>query len=107
MDCIPPNPKRVGYIDPIHGSLDVSLYMGSHIHQHPPGRLNYQRSGVQNWTTRKPTQHPPGSLNNRRSGVQDWTGSKYKGQIPPPPPQPQLATRYVEAGAKLREGRGG
>ena len=24
-----------------------------------------------------------------------------------PPPQPQLATGYVEAGAKLREGRGG
>jgi len=28
--CIPPNPRRVGYIDPIHGPL----YMGSHIHQH-------------------------------------------------------------------------
>ena len=29
---------------------------------------------------------------------------EYKGQIPP---QPQLATGYVEAGAKLRESRGG
>ena len=29
---------------------------------------------------------------------------EYKGQIPP---QPQLATGYVEAGSKLREGRGG
>ena len=36
MDCIPPNPRRVGYIDPIHGPLDRPLYMGSHIHQHPP-----------------------------------------------------------------------
>ena len=27
--CIPPNPRRVGYIDPIDGPL----YMGSHIHQ--------------------------------------------------------------------------
>ena len=27
--CIPPNPRRVGYIVPIHGPL----YMGSHIHQ--------------------------------------------------------------------------
>ena len=25
MACIPPNPRRVGYIDPIHGPL----YMGS------------------------------------------------------------------------------
>ena len=30
MACIPPNPRRVGYINPIHGPL----YMGSHIHQH-------------------------------------------------------------------------
>ena len=30
MTCIPPNPRRVGYIDPIHEPLD----MGSHIHQH-------------------------------------------------------------------------
>ena len=52
-------------------------------------------------------QHPPGSLNYRRSGVQDWTTRKYKGQIPPPPAQPQLATGYVEAGAKLRESRRG
>ena len=31
MACIPPNPRRVGYIDPIHGPLDGPLYMGSHI----------------------------------------------------------------------------
>jgi uncharacterized protein Usg len=31
--CIPPNPRRVGYIVPIHGHLDGPLYMGSHIHQ--------------------------------------------------------------------------
>ena len=36
MRCIPLNPRRVGYIDPIHGPLDGPLYMGSHIHQHPP-----------------------------------------------------------------------
>ena len=29
MACIPPNPRRVGYIDPIHEPLD----MGLHIHQ--------------------------------------------------------------------------
>ena len=33
MDCIPPNPRMVGYIDPIHEPLDGPLYMGSHIHQ--------------------------------------------------------------------------
>ena len=43
-------------------------------------------------------------LDNWRSGVQDWTRREYKGLIPP---QPQLATGYVEAGSKLREGRGG
>ena len=36
MVCIPPKPKRVGYIDSIHGPLDGPLYMCSHIHQHPP-----------------------------------------------------------------------
>ena len=34
MDRIPPNPRMVGYIDPIHGPLDGPLYMGSHMHQH-------------------------------------------------------------------------
>ena len=34
MASIPPNPRRVGYIDPIHRPLDEPLYMGSHIHQH-------------------------------------------------------------------------
>ena len=29
MPCITPNPRRVGYIDPIHGPLDGPLYMGS------------------------------------------------------------------------------
>ena len=29
MACIPPNSRRVGYIDPIHGPLDGPLYMGS------------------------------------------------------------------------------
>jgi len=27
MACIPPNPKRVGYIVPIHGPLDGPLYI--------------------------------------------------------------------------------
>jgi len=29
MTCIPPNPRRVGYIVPTHGLLDGPLYMGS------------------------------------------------------------------------------
>ena len=46
----------------------------------------------------------PRCLNYLRSGVQDWRTKKaHKGT---PPPQPQLATGYVEAGAKLREGLG-
>jgi len=33
MACILPNPRRMGYIDPIHEPLDEPLYMGSQIHQ--------------------------------------------------------------------------
>ena len=75
------------------------------IHQHPPqselpaqhcSRLDNKKANT------------PRSMNNRRSGVQDWTRREYKestkGQYPL---QPQLATGYVEAGAKLRERRGG
>ena len=80
----------------------ASIHMGS-IYTKTPRSLNYRHSGVQDWTTRKPT--PPRRLNYQRSGVQDWTRREYKGQIPPL--QPQLATGYVEAGSKLREGRGG
>ena len=105
MACITPNSRRVEYIDPIHGSLDGASIHGLTYTPTPPRSLNYRRSGVQDWTTRKPT--PPRSLNYRRSSVQDRTRREYKGQIPPSPPQPQLATGYVEAGAKLREGRGG
>jgi len=56
------------------------------------------------YTRAQYTPTPPRSLNYRRSGVQDWTRRKYKGKNPP---QPQLAIGYVEAGSKLREGRGG
>ena len=42
--CIPPNPRRVGYIGPIHGPLDGLLYMGSHIHQQPD--LNEQEANL-------------------------------------------------------------
>jgi len=90
--CIPPNPRRVGYIDPIHVPLDGPLYIGSIYTNTPPRSLNYRRSGVQDWTTRKPT--PPCSLNYRRSGVQDWTRrrlDKKKVQRANTPPQPQLA----------------
>ena len=75
MRCIPPNPRRVGYIVPIHGSLDEPLYMGSHIHQHPPqSELPAQRcSRLDNEKA-----NTPRSLNYRRSGVQDWTRREYK-----------------------------
>jgi len=54
----------------------------THIHQYPPqSELPAQRSS---------------RLENKKSTHRDDT-----------PPQPQLATCYVEAGAKLRESRGG
>jgi len=87
MACIPPNPRKVGYINPIHGLLDESLYMGSHIHQLPPqSELPAQRcSRLDNKKA-----NTLRSLNNRRSGVQDWTRRKYKGQIPPAAPTSHL-----------------
>ena len=57
----------------------------THIHQHPP-QSELLGSGVQDWRTKK----------------------AHTGTTPLPPlRQPQLATCYVEAGAKLRESRGG
>ena len=81
----------------------MGLYTWAHIYTNICRSLNYRRSGVQYWTTRKPT---PPSLNYHCSGVKDWTKESTKGKYPPTP-QPQLATGYVEAGAKLRESRGG
>ena len=75
--------------------------MGS-IYSNTPRSLNYRRSGVQDWTTRKLT--PPAVWTTDtavfKTGQEESTQGKY-------PPQPQLATGYVEAGSKLREGRGG
>ena len=62
------------YIVSIHGPLDGPLYTRAQYTPTPPHSLNYRRSGVQDWTTRKLT--PPRSLNYRRSGVQDWTTRK-------------------------------
>ena len=80
MACISPNPKRVGYIVPIHGPLDGPLYMGSiYTNTLPQSELPAQRCS---------------RLDKK----------KVQSQIPS---QPKLATCYVEAGSKLREGRGG
>jgi len=66
------NPRRVG----IYNSYTwASIHMGS-IYTNTPRSMNYRHSGVQDWTTRKPTL--PRSLNNRRNGVQDWTRREYK-----------------------------
>jgi len=38
--CIPPNPRRVGNMEPIHGPLDGPLYMG-HKATHTYTNRNY------------------------------------------------------------------
>ena len=69
------------YKDPIHGPLDGPLYMGSIYTNTPPqSELPAQRCS---------------RLDNK------------KVQRANTPPQPQLAICYIEAGVKLREGRGG
>ena len=51
------NPKRVGiYNTYTWASRWASIHMGS-IYSNTPRSLNYRRSGVQDWTTRKLT--PP------------------------------------------------
>ena len=96
------NPRRVGiYNTYTWASRWASIHMGSiYSNTLPQSELPAQRcSRLDNKKA-----NTPRSLNYRRSGVQDWTRREYKGQIPP---QPQLTTGYVEAGSKLREGRGG
>ena len=46
MVCISPNPRRVGYIDPIHVPLGGPLYMGSHIHQYLYQRVMFISYGA-------------------------------------------------------------
>ena len=103
--CIPPNPRRVGNIIAIHGPQDGPLYMGSHIHQHPPqSELPVQRCST---LDNKKANTPPQSEQPAQRCSRLDNEKVHTGQIPPPPAQPQLATGYVEAGAKLRESRRG
>ena len=51
--CIPPTLEGWVYIIPIHGPLDGPLYTWAQYTPTPPRSLNYRRSGVQDWTTRK------------------------------------------------------
>ena len=101
------HPRRVGiYKFYTWASRWASIYMGLIYTNTPQSELPTQRcSRLGNKKA-----NTPRSLNNRRSGVQDWTRREYKESTKgkyPLPPQPQLATCYVEAGAKLRKGRGG
>ena len=79
--------------------------MGS-IYSNTPRSLNYRRSGVQDWTTRKLT--PPQSKQpTQRCSRLDKMRVQVEHKRANTPPQPQLATGYIEAGSKLREGRRG
>ena len=78
MACIPSNPRRVGYIVSIHGPLDGPLYMGSHIHQHPPPPPQSELPAQRCSRLDNKKANTPRGLNNRRSGVQDWTRREYK-----------------------------
>ena len=55
--CIPPTLEGRVYITHIHGPLNGPLYTWAQYTPTPPLRLNYRRSGVQDWTTKKLT--PP------------------------------------------------
>jgi len=113
--CISTNPRRVGI---------YSYYTWAHIYTNtlPQSELPVQRcSRLDNkkantppavWTTgavvfktgQQESEHPPQS---EQPAQRCSRLDKKKVQRANTYPQPQLATGYVEAGAKLREGRGG
>ena len=98
-DCLySSNPRRVG----IYNAYTwASIYMGSIYSNTPPqselpaqrcSRLDNKKANTPAvWTTDAAV---------FKTGQEESTKGKY-------PPQPQLATGYVEAGSKLREGRWG
>ena len=96
-------------MEPIHEPLDGPLYMGhkathTYTNTPPQSELPAQRcSRLDNKKANTPLQSElPTQRCSRldKKRVQQGTKGKY-------PPQPQLATGYVEAGSKLRESRGG
>ena len=64
--CIPPTLDGWVYIEPIHGPLGVPLYTWAQYTPTTPRSLNYRRSGVQDWTTRKITPPPQSELPTQR-----------------------------------------
>ena len=106
MACIPPTLEGWVYIIPTYGPLDEPLYTWAQYTPTHPRSLNYRRSGVQDWTTRKLT--PPQSEQpTQRCSRLDKMRVQVEHKRANTPRQPQLATGYVEAGSKLREGRRG
>jgi hypothetical protein len=93
------NPKQGIVV--INMGLYGPLYTWAQYTPTPPRSLNYRRSGVQDWATRKLT--PPAAV--FKTGQEESTNRVQRANTPPP--QPQLATGYVEAGSKLQEGQGG
>ena len=88
-DLYSSNPRRVGiYNAYTRASRWVSIHTGS-IYSNTPRSLNFQRSGVQDWT---PTQWSA-----RLDKKESITGQH-------PPAVTTLATADVEAGPELGEG---
>jgi hypothetical protein len=77
----------------------------AYIHQHSPAVCTTVAAEYEDWTRKKTPTTLPRSLYYRRSGVQRL--NKRQREYTHTPPQSQLATDYVETGAKLCECRGG
>jgi len=84
MACIPPNPRRVGYIVPIHGPLDGPLYMGS-IYSNTPPQSELPAQWCSRQDNKKANTPPQSELPTQRCSRLDKmrVQIEYKGQIPP------------------------
>ena len=91
------------YKDPIHGPLYGPLYMGS-IYSNTPPQSELPAQRCSRLDNKKANTPPQSEQPTQRCSRLD---KKRVHRANTPPPQPQLATGYVEAGSKLREGRRG
>ena len=82
----------------------MSLYTWANIYTNTPPQSKLPAQRCSRLYNKKANTSPQSKLPSQRCSRLD---KKKVQRANNPPPQPQLATGYVEAGAKLRERRGG
>ena len=85
MACIPPNPRRVRYKDPIHGPLDGPLYTWAQYTPTPPLQSELPAQRCSRLDNKKADTPPQSELPTQQCSSLDKkrVQIEYKGQIPP------------------------